>query len=52
MVERDDGVSWIDVWGGPKNAPALRSFSPERVRTVHRIEKTPENLLKARKESK
>lgn len=27
--------SWIDVWGGPKNCPALRSFKLEKVQRVH-----------------
>jgi len=42
------GVEWIDVWGGPKGAPQWRSFHPDRVRRVHRIHTTPENLAAAR----
>jgi hypothetical protein len=48
-AERD--IEWIDVWGGPKHSPQLRSFRPDRIRTVHRINTTDKNLLKARKES-
>jgi len=29
------GGSWIDVWGGPKNCPALRSFRVDKVVRVH-----------------
>lgn len=45
-------VEWIDVWGGPKGSEHLRSFRPDRVRTVHRIPTTPKALLEARKEAK
>lgn len=45
-------TEWIDVWGGPKHAPQLRSFRPERVRTVHRINTTDKNILKERKAAK
>jgi hypothetical protein len=45
-------VEWIDVWGGPKHSPQLRSFRPDRVRTVHRINTTDKNLLKERKAAK
>lgn len=46
------GIEWIDVWGGPKHSPQLRSFRPERVRTVHRINTTDKNILKERKAAK
>lgn len=45
------GIEWIDVWGGPRHHEQLRAFRPDRIRTVHRINTTPEGLLKARKES-
>lgn len=48
----DRGTEWIDVWGGPKHSPQLRSFRPDRVRTVHRINTTGKNLLKERKAAK
>jgi len=44
----DQGVEWVDVWGGPKSSPALRSFRPDRIVRVHRIKQTPEGLLEAR----
>ena len=28
-------TEWIDVWGGPKHAPAWRSFATEKVARVH-----------------
>lgn len=28
-------VEWIDVWGGPKRMPAMRSFRLEQVQRVH-----------------
>jgi hypothetical protein len=46
------GIEWIDVWGGPKHSPQLRSFRPKRVRTVHRINTTDKNILKERKAAK
>lgn len=30
---------WITVWGGSENHRAYRSFDPDRIRTVHRVEK-------------
>ena len=45
------GVEWVDVWGGPRHHAQLRSFRPDRIRTVHRIRLTPEALLRARKEA-
>lgn len=53
LVERPQrGIAWIDVWGGPKAAPHLRSFRPEQIRSVHRINTDPKALLAARKEAK
>lgn len=48
QVTKDDGTSWLDVWGGPKGHETLRSFRAEQVRTVHRIAVTPVNLARAR----
>jgi len=28
-------VDWIDVWGGPKKMPAMRSFRVDQVQRVH-----------------
>jgi hypothetical protein len=28
-------VEWVDVVGGPKEAKQFRSFSPDRIKTVH-----------------
>ena len=28
-------VEWIDVWGGPKNTPSMRSFRVDQVQRVH-----------------
>lgn len=36
--------SWIDVWGGPKRCPALRSFRLEQVQRVHYKNQTNEAL--------
>lgn len=49
VVRPERGVEWLDFWGGPKHAPQLRSFYPDRVKTVHRIAQTPEALLAARR---
>jgi hypothetical protein len=48
----DGGADWLDVYGGPKGAEQLRSFYPERVKTVHRLKTTDKALLAARKASK
>jgi hypothetical protein len=52
VVRPERGIEWLDFWGGPKGAAQWRSFRPDRVRTVHRIQKTPEALLTARRASK
>lgn len=31
------GYQWIDVYGGQKGHETIRSFRPERIRTVHRL---------------
>lgn len=43
------GVEWVDVWGGPKGSEQWRSFRPDRVRRVHRVNTTGRNLLAERK---
>jgi hypothetical protein len=42
---------WVDVVGGTKNVNMWRSFDVSRVKTVHRINRTAENLVKERKEA-
>lgn len=37
-------VVWIDVHGGPKGAECIRSFYPDRVKTVHYKNRTDANL--------
>jgi hypothetical protein len=39
----EKGVEWVDVMGGPKGAEKYRSFRPDRIRTVHRIQRTRAN---------
>jgi hypothetical protein len=34
------GAEWIDVYGGPEGRAACRSFTPDRIRTVHRTRRT------------
>lgn len=48
-VSTPDGREWIDVWGGTKHHQTNRSFAPERIRTVHRLNKTERNVLLERK---
>jgi hypothetical protein len=43
-VTTDKDVIWIDVYGGPKGAESIRSFRPERVKTVHSKNKTDFHL--------
>ena len=42
-------TEWIDVWGGPKGREQMRSFRPDRIKTVHYINKTEKNILAERK---
>lgn len=42
-------TEWIDVWGGPKGHEQMRSFRPDRIKTVHYVNKTDKNLLAERK---
>lgn len=50
-VVNEDGVEWLDFWGGAKKHEAFRSFYPDRVRTVHRIKQTPQAMLAARQDA-
>jgi hypothetical protein len=43
-VETPAGAVWLDFIGGPAKAEKWRSFHPDRVRRVHRIQKTRANL--------
>lgn len=43
-VVTDKGVEWIDVWGGNKGGETWRSFTIDRVKTVHYKNKTVQNL--------
>lgn len=51
-VTRDSGAEWLDFWGGPKGAEAWRSFSADRVKRVHRINKTDKALVEVHKAKK
>jgi hypothetical protein len=51
-IAKPDGTEWIDVWGGPAHYESWRSFRPEQIRTVHRINKTDKNVLAERKAAK
>lgn len=37
-------AEWIDVVGGKRGVSTFRSFRPEQIKTVHRINKTRENV--------
>jgi hypothetical protein len=43
-VETPEGAVWLDFIGGPAKAEKWRSFRPDRIRRVHRINKTRANL--------
>lgn len=43
-VTNHNGVTWVDVWGGPKGSENCRSFRVERVKRVHYKNQTVENL--------
>lgn len=49
ITRPERGIEWLDFWGGPKDRESFRSFDPARIRTVHRLATTGENLLKLRK---
>jgi hypothetical protein len=42
-VQTPTGAVWLDFIGGPAKAEKWRSFHPDRVRRVHRINKTRGN---------
>ena len=50
QVTNNSGVTWIDVWGGPKGAENCRSFYLERVKRVHYKNQTTANLAIEHKE--
>lgn len=50
FVTTDEGISWIDVWGGTKGSENWRSFRLEQVKTVHYKNRTVQNLAKEYKE--
>jgi hypothetical protein len=39
-----DGREWIDAIGGKTDIEMWRSFRPDRIRRIHRIQKTRANL--------
>ena len=49
-VKTPAGAEWIDVWGGPKNCEQWRSFTLDRVKTVHYKNQTTKNLATEYKE--
>lgn len=51
-VVTEKGNEWIDVWGGPKGAEQIRSFTIDKVKTVHSKNKTEANILKEAKAGK
>jgi hypothetical protein len=51
-VTNHKGVSWLDVWGGPKGAECMRSFYEIRVKRVHYKNQTVGNLAKEYKDKK
>jgi hypothetical protein len=42
-VTHPNGNQWLDFIGGKKGCEAWRSFGPESIRTVHRINRTRAN---------
>lgn len=51
-TKTDKGKEWITVWGGPKGMECTRSFTLDKVKTVHSKNTTDANLVKALKERK
>lgn len=45
-VTTPTGVEWIDVYGGKKGHETLRSFRPDRIRTVHRDRRLRAGVLR------
>lgn len=48
---KNGDIEWVDVWGGSKGYESIRSFRPDRIKTVHYKNKTGKNLIKQRKTS-
>lgn len=51
-TKTDKDKEWITVWGGPKGMECTRSFTLDKVKTVHSKNTTDANLVKALKERK
>jgi hypothetical protein len=51
-TKTDKGKEWITVIGGPKGMESFRSFTLDKVKTVHAKSTTDANLVKALKERK
>lgn len=49
---KTDTAEWIDVIGGKKGHSVYRSFTVDRVKTVHYKNKTDTNIVKELKERK
>ena len=48
LVRRPDtGAVWVDVIGGPKGCEVFRSFHLDRIKTVHRLDRTRANAEEA-----
>jgi hypothetical protein len=47
-IVKDDGSEWLDFWGGKKGVESWRSFTPESIKTVHRLRQTAKSLLEDR----
>jgi hypothetical protein len=43
-------TEWVDVWGGPKGSENWRSFTIDRIKTVHVKNTTVANLAKEYKQ--
>lgn len=52
QVTTEKGITWIDVYGGAKGYECIRSFSPDRIKTVHSKNKTDFHLAKEYKTKK
>lgn len=54
-VKTEKGFEWIDVYGGPKGAECMRSFTLAQVKRVHYKNQTDHNLaiaFKAKQKAK
>lgn len=47
---KTETTEWIDVWGGPKGAENWRSYTLDKVKTVHAKNSTVANLAKEYKQ--